>query len=343
VINVPARGIGGKTVQRILDVAQENTESAYQALSSALTSPGLGKGAKKKLAAFRDLIEQLSEEHEKRLPSDLLSNVIERTGYRDALREQDSPEADARLENIEELSGSLLEYERDAEALGEQPTLSSYLERVSLVAAVDTMVDEPSVSLMTVHSAKGLEFDCVWLTGMEEEVFPYKGLNSEDLEELDEERRLAYVAVTRARQRLNISHVGVRNLFGQTRYLAESRFLGDIPEVVAERQGARPEASRRFDRPSWAQGSQRPRWAQGSQRPSARSPAPGERIVDYEAYDDVPGDELGLTLRPGDRVSHKKFGTGIVEQVQYGSKPKVTARFGRYGSKQVLAEFLEPG
>lgn len=333
VINVPARGIGGKTVQRVLDLAQENTQSAYQALTAAIAAPGLGKAAKKKLAAFVDLLEGLRTKRDERLPSDLLAEVLERTGYRHALREQDSPEADARLENIEELSGSLLEYESDAEGLGEQPSLSGYLERVSLVAAVDTMVDEPSVSLMTVHSAKGLEFDRVWLTGMEEEVFPYKGLTSDEPEELDEERRLAYVAITRARERLNISHVGVRNLFGQTRYLAESRFLGDIPQEVTERQGARLETSRRFERPSWSS---------PNRSTSARSPELGERVVDYEAFDDVPGEDLGLSLRPGDRVSHKKFGTGIVEQVQYGSKPKVTARFARYGSRQVLAEFLDP-
>jgi DNA helicase-2/ATP-dependent DNA helicase PcrA len=190
------------------------------------------------------------------------------------------------------------------------------------------MRDEPCVSLMTVHSAKGLEFDQVWLTGMEEEVFPYKGLNSDEPEELDEERRLAYVAITRARQGLYISHVGVRNLFGQTRYLAESRFLLDVPSEVVLRQGSAYDSGRRFER--------------SSPRPGAPARRPGERYVDHEAFDDIPADELGLSLRPGDRVSHRKFGAGVVEQVQYGSKPKVTARFGRYGSKQVLAEFLEP-
>jgi len=342
IINVPARGIGGKTVEKVLETAQESTLSAYDAVEACLARGELGAAAQKKLAAFRDLIEELRALKRTLSPSELADQVLEKTQYREVLRNADSAEADARLENLEELLGSLQEYEHDAEAVSEEATLSGYLERVSLVAAVDTMRDIPSVSLMTVHSAKGLEFDTVWLTGMEEEVFPYKGLDAAEPEELDEERRLAYVAVTRARRKLNISHVGIRNLFGQTRYLAASRFLADLPDEVVERQGGfspRPRVSS-FN-PAYPP-SRPPAYASGS-RPPAPARRPGERFVDADVFDDVPSDEAGVRLRPGMRVSHKRFGRGIVEQVEPGENPKVTARFPRFGTKQILAEFLQPG
>lgn len=329
IINVPARGIGGKTVEKILQTAQESTLSAFDAIEACLASEELGKAAHKKLSAFRNMIEELRTLKHELTPSELGNQVLQRTGYRDVLRNADTPEADARLENLEELLGSLQEYEHDAEAVGEEPTLSGYLERVSLVAAVDTMRDVPSVSLMTVHSAKGLEFETVWLTGMEEEVFPYKGIDGSEPEELDEERRLAYVAVTRARKKLCITHVGVRSLFGQTRYLSASRFLQDIPAEVVERTGQLA----------------RPRFQAFATPYPARAPrrAPGERYVDTDAFDDLPNDDGVQGLRPGDRVSHKRFGRGIVEQVEPGENPKVTARFPRFGTRQILAEYLQPG
>jgi len=342
IINVPTRGIGGKTVEKVLETAQESTLSAYDAVEACLAGGELGVAAQKKLAAFRDLIEELRALKSQLSPSELADQVLEKTQYREVLRNADSAEADARLENLEELLGSLQEYEHDAEAVSEEATLSGYLERVSLVAAVDTMRDIPSVSLMTVHSAKGLEFDTVWLTGMEEEVFPYKGLDAAEPEELDEERRLAYVAITRARRKLNISHVGIRNLFGQTRYLAASRFLADLPDEVVERQGGfspRPRVSS-FN-PAYPP-SRPPAYASGA-RPPAPARRPGERFVDADVFDDVASGEGGVRLRPGMKVSHKRFGRGIVEQVEPGENPKVTARFPRFGTKQILAEFLQPG
>src|SRR5690606_31190833 len=159
---------------------------------------------------------------------------VESTGYRKLLEEDDSAESDARLENIAELIGSLREYENEAPDLGEVPSLAGYLERVALVAAVDTLEETQAVSMMTVHSAKGLEFDQVFITGMEEETFPYRGLSDEDGEELDEERRLAYVAITRARKTLTVTYAQSRFLFGRTKYLMPSRFLKDLPEEAVE-------------------------------------------------------------------------------------------------------------
>src|SRR5690606_2721310 len=197
--------------------------------------------AKKKLAAFRDMVGALRDRADGLRPSELARRVLEASGYEAALREDDSAEADARLGNLEELVGAIAEYEEEAEDLGETPTLAGYLERVSLVANTDTVAQGSEISLMTVHAAKGLEFETVFLTGMEETIFPYRGvdqLRGDSEEDLDEERRLAYVAITRARRRLLISHVSMRQLFGRTHWLEPSRFLDDIPAEVAERDAA---------------------------------------------------------------------------------------------------------
>ncbi|HMJ15340.1 MAG TPA: UvrD-helicase domain-containing protein, partial [Polyangiaceae bacterium] len=238
IINVPARGIGNKTQELLLSVASENTLSAFQALGPILESDRVASAAKGKLERFRTLIERFREQAQRLSVHELASLVVDETGYRQALHDADSAQADARLENVAELLGSIAEYENEAHLLGEQPSLQAYLERVSLVAAIDAAKDMPAVNMMTVHSAKGLEFTTVFLTGMEEEIFPYRAMESDELEDLDEERRLAYVAITRARKRLHIIHASVRTLFGRTRYQVPSRFLQDIPREVAVREGS---------------------------------------------------------------------------------------------------------
>jgi len=370
IINVPARGIGAKTVSAILDAAAENTSSAYEALRAIASGGQLGGAAQKKLQSFVRLTEELRAARLELTPREIAERVLEATGYRAALEAEDSAESDARLENLAELIGSIAEYEAEAPDVGEEPSLAGYLERVSLVAAVDTLKEAPAVSLMTVHSAKGLEFDTVWLTGMEEETFPYRGLDGTDPEELDEERRLAYVAITRARRRLFISHAMSRTLFGKTKYLQRSRFLDDIPADVVERQGeARPAspygqglaglAGRWGASPSWGAttaGGGRRSW--GSRGSAADGPeaspggrvaqaelrlAPGQRVIDRDVFDDVPPDDLDgeVVVRPGDRVRHSKFGRGVVERVEAGAAPSVVARFPGHGVKRILAQFLD--
>ncbi len=244
VVNVPARGIGQKSVAKLLELAAENATSLMDTVSNALTDQSLSGAVAKKFKTFHSLITDLRAANENLSPGDLLERTLEATGYKVALEKEDTAESDARLQNLAELVGSLREYEQEAPETGEEVSLEGYLERVSLVAAVDTMEDVPKVSLMTVHSSKGLEFDYVWITGMEEETFPFRGLDGEDPEELDEERRLAYVAITRARRKLVITHAGSRFLFGRTKYLSRSRFLEDIPEECCELSGeSRPRLS----------------------------------------------------------------------------------------------------
>jgi DNA helicase-2/ATP-dependent DNA helicase PcrA len=342
IVNVPPRGIGDKTVDAVLALGSARKISALEALDAALSEPGLlATAAKNKLAAFRELISRLQYNAEKLSPHELAHAVLERSGYRNVLREQDTAESDARLGNLEELVGSIAEYEQEANLTGETPSLSGYLERVSLVAAVDTLKDLPTVSLMTVHSAKGLEFTSVFLTGMEEEVFPYRGVEGDSPEELDEERRLAYVAITRARQRLWITHASMRTLFGQTRYLGPSRFLGDLPPEFVQREGSG------FSAPSSGRLSAfAPRYAgrrgtdADSEQPRLR---PGERVVDRDAFDDLGSDD-GSSPRAGDRVKHVRFGVGVIESIEDGGREStIVARFPGYGTRRIKAGFLEFG
>jgi DNA helicase-2/ATP-dependent DNA helicase PcrA len=284
--------------------------------------------------------------------------VLEVTGYRELLRSEDTAESDARLGNLEELVGSIQDYEVEASGRGETPSLSGYLERVSLVAATDAQKSGPMVSLMTVHSAKGLEFDAVFLTGMEQEMFPYRGIASGEDEELEEERRLAYVAITRARKRLVITYAGSRTLFGQTRYLERSQFLGDLPNDVIKLEGS-VRAARSSNAPGarygagyvggYSGGGYRSRGdtfigqrytgtGTTKSRPSLQQ---GSRVVERDEYSqDSSGD--GLPVRPGSHVRHARFGEGVVQSVEGGIKPSVVATFPGFGEKRILLEFLEP-
>lgn len=377
IINVPARGIGQKTVSDLLEVAAENATSLTDALKHGLADGLLAGASAKKLVVFESLFASLCAAREKLSPGDLLERVLEATGYRKLLEKEDSAESDARLQNLAELVGSLREYEAEAPETGEEVSLEGYLERVSLVAAVDTLEDAPKVSLMTVHSSKGLEFERVWITGMEEETFPFRGMDGEDPEELDEERRLAYVAITRARRSLAISHAGMRFLFGRTKYLSPSRFLSDLPSGCFELSGeSRPrlpgfgggETSALSASPAWRRRSGGEDWGATRGRrfgvtPSEPQISPGGRAAAAEiqvarraqpkaqdAVDEIPPDEFSdpvyddreaVVVRPGQRVRHKKFGRGVVERVESGAKPTVVARFAGYGPKRIVAEYLE--
>ena len=332
IINTPTRGIGKKTVETLLSTALKRDSSAYDALEPVISGGSLGTGAKKKLAAFRDLIEELRAAAKTAYPSSLAEQVLKRSGYRDQLVRDDTAESDARLENLAELIGAIGEYEEESQG-DEMPSLQGYLERVSLIADIDQVRDEPNVLLMTIHSAKGLEFDSVFLTGMEEEVFPYRGLDADHADELDEERRLCYVAITRARHQLTISYVNVRTLFGHTRYLLPSRFLRDIPEAVLDA----PLLARRNARGGDWLGTN------VTELPSRKPEMSDERIVDYDAFDDIGHDDeysAAQQLRRGARVSHRRFGQGTVESVISGDTPMVVARFPGYGTRKVLARFL---
>ena len=354
VINTPARGIGDSTVDKLTTHAALRGLSITDALACADEVADLSSGPKKKLAAFGKLLVQLRERALTLAPSELLSEVLDESGYRATLRAENSPEADSRLENLQELYGSLRDFEVEVAAAGEVATLSGFLERVSLVNDVDQMEDAERVTLMTVHSAKGLEFNLVMLTGMEEEMFPYRGFDGRDDDQLEEERRLAYVAITRARQRLVMTHVQRRQIFGTTRACVPSRFIGNLPhDAVVHRSTSLPRP-RYVDQPNYAtygssrdtrRESERP-WShpQGPPRQAPPPVAPGERFVDREFFDEGASDfDDGPHFRPGSSVFHERFGHGKVSAIAGGAEPIVTAFFPGWGEKKVLMKFLSAG
>ena len=362
IVNTPPRGIGSTTVERLATYATTQRISLFEALGRLEDfSEDLGSAAKKRLGQFRELIHLLSAEAKNRPAAEVLRIVLAKSGYKKALEDEDTAEAEGRLENLAELEGSMSDYEVEAEARGETPTLEGFLERVSLVSDTDKLGDVEKVTLMTIHGAKGLEFELVLLTGMEEDMFPYRNQEPRSAEEMEEERRLAYVAITRARQHLIVTHARQRQIFGTTRLGVQSRFVGDLPSESIEHletasaraagqggrwidrdSGAAPTSWR--PRPSAAPAWRHPQGASASpsprQRPSAPPRAPGERFVDY---DEASGAAEGVTLRRGSKVVHERFGRGEVMKVVEMGEPAVVAFFPGWGEKKVLARFLKLG
>ncbi|HEX3694748.1 MAG TPA: UvrD-helicase domain-containing protein [Polyangia bacterium] len=362
IINVPTRGIGGTTVDRITDLIYEKKISAWAALAAATEDPEiLGTGPRKKVAAFVEFMTRLRSEGAGLGPAALAEKVLEESGYRDALAAESSLEAEGRIENLLELIAQMREYEKEAE----EPSLSGFLERIALASDVDGYDPEKgAVSLMTVHTAKGLEFPTVFITGLEERIFPH-ARSVDDDSAVEEERRLCYVAVTRARKFLTLSRVRRRRLSGQELPGVPSRFLKELPAacieaIVMERpagyygdsEGQGPWGGRwsRDDdggrERGWnasgggnGGGFSAPRRGPAARPTAAASPArkaaTGEIVVDYDHEAEPSGLQIGAKLR------HSQFGVGEVRGWQAaGADMKVTMRFPSVGVKTILARFL---
>jgi DNA helicase II / ATP-dependent DNA helicase PcrA len=355
VVNVPARGIGATTIDRLLAWATANDAALVEALDRLDEVSDLGAAPKKKLTAFRDLLASIRAAAAELPPSELLELVVSKTGYVQVLEKEDSAEADARIENLRELAGSMQDYEAEAEAAGEKAGVAGFLERVTLSADVDAMTEGGRVVLMTVHSAKGLEFERVLLTGMEEQMFPYKGIDPGQSEELEEERRLAYVAITRARRRLVMIHTQTRQIFGTTRWNRPSRFLSEIPRDVSDHVVTAANAvgggmGRTIDRDPTVPGrgdvavesqlAARP-WRHPQAPEPENAPQPGDRFVDHDFFDDRPAEVTKMTLRRGARVKHDRFGEGQVLSIADVGEPAVVAFFPGWGERKILARFLK--
>jgi DNA helicase-2/ATP-dependent DNA helicase PcrA len=343
IVNVPARGIGQTTVDRLTAWATALELPLFEALSRVDEIGDLSGAAKKKLSAFRTLLDGLRTAQAVSRPTELTERMLTDTGYLKALEEEDSAEADARVENLRELVSSMNDYEAEAEAAGEPPTLTGFLERVSLVSDVDVVTEGGRVVLMTVHGAKGLEFERVLLTGMEESMFPYKGVEPGEQDELEEERRLAYVAITRARRELVMTHTQTRQIFGKTRWNAPSRFLGELPRTVVEHAATRAVATapheRFIDRAPPAHERLQP-WRHPQAAPASQ-PEPGSRFVDHDFFDDSPREVRAARLRRGTRVLHDRFGEGEVLQLVGVGEPAAVVSFPGWGEKKILARFLK--
>ncbi len=329
IINTPARGIGSTTLDKITTHAAFRGITVTDALMDLDAIKDLANAARKRVDVFTNLMDDLRTQSAHASPSQLLEEVLQKSGTLAGLRQENTAEADARLENLLELGGSLTDYETEALSAGEVPTLAGFLERVSLVSDVDTIQDAARITLMTVHAAKGLEFELVLLTGMEEDMFPYRGMDGRDADDLEEERRLAYVAITRAKKKLYVTHVSARQIFGTTRWGTPSRFLADLPgDCVVLRSLMTPTYEIRNVK-------------QASAAPPPRDvPIDEERFVDRSFFDDATEPALHALAR-GMRVLHDRFGEGHVLRVNEGADPSVVAHFPGWGDKQILARFLK--
>jgi DNA helicase-2/ATP-dependent DNA helicase PcrA len=318
IINTPARGIGKTTITRLLDQAAEQGSGLSDMLDQGAFSQ-IGNAGRKRLASFQGLMAGLRDVAASGAPlGEIGAEVVNQSGYADMLRHDDTPEADARFQNVQELVASMDEFQRE----NPEASLAEFLENVTLQTSADEDVGGDRVTLMTVHAAKGLEFPIVMVTGLEEQVFPFKGIDPwEDPEELEEERRLAYVAFTRAEERLILSFAAVRRIFGQQRVGIPSRFLTELPSEDVEWIGGRTSTP---SRPS-------PR--------EERHYEPDQSYVDYSEGSDL-SDLEGL--RRGMQVRHPKFGVGEVKEVTPGSPPRVSVRFPGWGTRKIVASYLEP-
>lgn len=244
IINVPKRGIGATSMGKIIAWASAEGYSFYGACARAAAVPGLGKAAGK-IQGFVSQIEEFRRYliEEEMSIKDLIEKILEDTGYKQELEAEGEVESQTRLENIEELINKAVSYSEDSE----QPSLTEFLEEVALVADVDRMDDsENRVTLMTLHSAKGLEFPVVYLSGLEDGLFPsMMSISADDKSEIEEERRLCYVGITRAKERLVITSARMRMVNGETRYSKISRFVDEIPPELLETEKLEPRIGRR--------------------------------------------------------------------------------------------------
>ncbi len=259
--------------------------------------------------------------------ADLLKEIIEETGYEKELEAEESEEALSRIENIDELISKAVTYRESAD----EPSLSGFLEEVALVADIDNLVEGSDyVALMTLHSAKGLEFPNVYLSGMEDGLFPsYMTITNDDPNELEEERRLCYVGITRAKDHLTLTSARMRMTRGETQYNKVSRFVKEIPEELLS--GTIYEQTPREEHPL-RHGSAS---AQTQSRHKPYSTTPAKQFGDA-------GKLTSLDYEVGDRVKHAKFGEGIVTAIASGGRDfEVTVDFDRVGTKKMFASFAK--
>jgi DNA helicase-2/ATP-dependent DNA helicase PcrA len=324
VINVPARGIGARTVEEIEEVARAEGLPLWDALVRVTDDGALPARALVPLRQFRETIEVLRAEANALTTKRLVERTLEATGYAAALAREDTRENQERLENLAELIGAAAEFD----AREESPSLASFLDRAALVSETDRLREDVPVLLMTLHAAKGLEFETVFLVGLEEGLLPHaRSLASE--EGLEEERRLCYVGMTRAMERLHLSWARSRAVFGQRRLTQPSRFLDEIPGESLERTGG---LFARADARGPGEARARPRHAEDDLpawvREASRRAAPGA---------EAPAD---AELRPGSRVRHPLFGVGtVLRREGDGDDLKVTVSFAGVGAKKLVVKY----
>jgi len=368
IVNVPKRGIGATTLNRVQEYATEHEISFYEALRQAEQISTIGRSAVK-LQPFVNLIQMFRSKVPHVKLQELLNDIIEKTDYIASLEASDEEDAKSRIENIDELISKVVAYEESTE----EPTLSSFLEEVALVADIDRISESDNkVLLMTLHSAKGLEFSHVYLVGMEDGLFPsYMTITAEDPMEVEEERRLCYVGITRAKEYLTLTCAKQRMIRGETQYNAVSRFVREIPTALLDAKipvsKTRPddipdvttyqEARRTFRaKPFYGETATKSAMTEDKQNgfsrgaTGSRTYGSAEEAMSFaamirkgseiaEKHNDGEG---GLGYEVGDTVNHIKFGKGIVKGIVNGSRDyEVTVDFTNAGVKKMFANFAK--
>ncbi|MCR5826048.1 MAG: UvrD-helicase domain-containing protein [Oscillospiraceae bacterium] len=351
IINNPPRGIGAATVDTVQRLAQERGVPLLEVVRHADEYADLSRAATK-LRLFAAMLDELHDAAEDEDLPALYDLVCQKSGYTRALEEKNDMESRGRLENVQELKSNVVAF---VDSAPEDPTLSGFLNEIALYTDLDGAADDNAVTMMTMHSAKGLEYPCVYVVGMEEGVFPGQRAVGEE-EELEEERRLCYVAMTRAKEKLTLTNAKQRMLFGRTTVNAPSRFLREIPEEDSVWQGKNPPTYgvERELGDGWGSGGSE--YATGgipasyavqrsstggvhttyqknrkAKAPVSRQPRPSASAAPLP------------TLRGGDRVRHKSFGEGMVTQVTpMGGDALLEIAFDAVGTKKLLLKFAGP-
>ena len=334
IINVPKRGIGLTTINRIQESAAARGIGFYDALSAPDLIPGIGRSASK-LDSFAALIEYFKGRSEESGVTDLLTEVIEKTGYTESLEADDPEELEARVQNIDELVSKAAVYEESCSDRGERPTLSGFLEEVALVADIDSVAeDRDYVILMTLHSAKGLEFPHVYLAGMEDGLFPsYMSISGDDPEELEEERRLCYVGVTRAEEKLTLTCARMRLVRGERQYNSMSRFIKEMPSALIDtgkREGGFSQNVSLGEKRTYSSEVSGYKRSAYAQKPAFAAIQKGSGLMAKKSE--------GLSYGVGDRVRHVTFGDGTVTEIKEGGRDyEVTVQFDTAGVRKMFA------
>ena len=348
IVNVPKRGIGATSMGKVISYASAENYSLYQALCRAVAVPGLGKAAEK-IKGFTEQIESFRDrmQDETYTIRNLIEDILEETGYKKELEAEGEIESQTRLENIEELINKAVSYTENSE----HPDLSEFLEEVALVADVDSLDESESrVTLMTLHSAKGLEFPRVYLAGLEDGLFPsMMSIMSDDKADVEEERRLCYVGITRARENLMITAARQRMINGETRYSKVSRFVEEIPSYLLNQEKLPSRLSGKtesfsdsglpwgsYKKPAGVSTFGKPAGSSFSAYSSSKAPQPsfGKAFTVQKS--------ASLDYGAGDRVKHIKFGAGTVKSVKDGGKDyEVTVEFDGAGTKKMFASFAK--
>ncbi|MGI8785661.1 MAG: ATP-dependent helicase [Acidobacteriota bacterium] len=342
ILNTPARGLGKASVDLIVDAARREGLSAWQAIHQLLEQKALNQRATTALKGFSALMTEMQQAVGTCALPDLLERILERSGYQNMLTREDTDEAENRLMNLREVVNAAREHAERGESLQE------FVDYAALIADVDSLNTQAQVILTTMHNAKGLEFNFVFLAGMEEGLFPHVR-SGESVDDIEEERRLCYVGMTRAMERLSLSYARSRRMFGsdRTAQILPSRFLKEIPDALIEHQS-------RFGHFAEPRGSQAR--VAGNLPPPRRSSYAGPTYNTVEGVRNflskrsgqtspakpgsAPAASPGRAMREGARVFHEKYGYGIIERREtVGDDVKLTVKFPSFGQKKLIEKY----